>query len=178
MIELKKYSVVNRLVINALFAAISFWLTTICRYFTIPFLPSMFKFDISYVPIFMSTMLFGFWDGALALFAITFIRAIFFSSAGWTGFILRMINLIAVLLLSIYHKKNKCFVLYFSLASLLALVAEIPMSYFLWTRCHSMSPDFIKSIMWPIVIPYKLTRNIINILLAWLLIKKTKIFIK
>ncbi len=174
--KITRHSRTERLAINALLAAVSFWLAFISHYFRVPFMPHMLTFDISDIPIFISTLTFGFWDGGLTLFVVSFIRAIFFSSAGWTGFVMRMINLVAVLFLGLYHKQKKNFIVYFVLAVLFSLVIKIPVNYFFWTKFHSISPEFIKSIMLPVVIPYNLIKNIVNILFAWILVKKLNIF--
>lgn len=152
-------------------ASISIWLALISHYLAVPFLP-MLKIDISDVPIFVSSIFFGFYDGALILFTVSLIRTIFFSMAGWTGFIMRMVSLVSILFLSIYHKKNKNFVFYSVLAILFSIIIKIPISYIFWTKFHFMPSEFIKSIMFSIIIPYNLIKSIINILIAWLFVKK------
>lgn len=168
----------KKLTINALLASISVWLALVSHYLAVPFMPSMLKIDISDVPVFISTMLFGFYDGALTLFVVSFIRTIFFSSAGWTGFIMRMISIVAILFLNIYHKKNKNLIFCYILAILLSVIVKIPVSYIFWTKFHFMPKEVIKSIMIPVIIPYNLIKNIINMLLAHIFTKKLKIFLK
>lgn len=176
--KITRYSRAERLAINALLAAISFWLAFISHYFKIPFMPHMLTFDISDVPVFMSTLLFGFYDGALLLLTVSFIRAIFFSSAGWAGLVMRIANLVAILFLGIYLKKDKNFIFYFILAVFCSLIVKIFLNYIFWTKIYFMPEEYVKSIIIPFVVPYNIVKNTVNILLAWILVKKTRIFLK
>jgi len=166
-----EFSNTKKIAINSVLASISIWLAFISHYLAIPFVP-MLKIDISDAPIFVSSILFGFYDGALMLFVVSFIRTVFFSIAGWTGFIMRMVSLVSILFLGIYHKKNKNFIFYSVLAILLSVTIKIPVSYLFWTKIHFMPAEFIKSIMFSIIIPYNLIKNIVNILITWLFFKK------
>ena len=172
-----KLSRTKKLAINALLASISVLLALTSHYLTVPFVP-MFKIDISDVPIFMSAIIFGFYDSFIILFAVSFIRTIFFSVAGWTGFVMRMVNLIILIFLGIYHKKNKNFIFYSILATIFSVIIKIPVSYIFWTKFHFMPAEFIQSIMFPVIIPYNLIKNIIDILLARIFTKKLRIFLK
>ena len=176
--KIVRYSRAERLAIDALLSAISFWLAFISHYFKIPFMPYMLTFDISDVPVFMSALLFGFYDGALLLLTVSFIRAIFFSSAGWAGLIMRMANLIVILFLGIYFRKNKNFIFYLLLAVFCSLIVKINLNYMFWTKIYFMPKEYVKSIMIPFVLPYNIIKNLVNILLAFILVKKTKIFLK
>ena len=176
--KITRHSRTERLAINALLAAVSFWLAFISHYFRVPFMPHMLTFDISDVPVFMSTLLFGFYDGALLLLTVSFIRAIFFSSAGWAGLIMRMANLVAILFLGIYFKRNKNFVFYLILAVFCSLIVKIPLNYIFWTKIYFMPKEYVKSIIIPFVVPYNIIKNLVNILLAWILVRKTRIFYK
>ena len=167
-----EFSHTKKIAINAVLASVSIWLAFVSHYLAIPFVP-MLKIDISDAPIFVSSMLFGFYDGALMLFVVSFIRTIFFSIAGWTGFVMRMVSLVSILFLGIYHKKNKNFIFYAFLAILFSVIIKIPVSYLFWTKIHFMPSEFIKSIMLPIIIPYNLIKNIINILITCFFIKKS-----
>ena len=61
-------------------------------------------------------------------------------------------------------------------AILFSVIVKIPVSYIFWTKFHFMHPDFIKSIILPIVIPYNLIKNLVNVFLAYLFYKKMEDF--
>lgn len=163
----------KRLAINALLATFSVWLALISHYMSVPFFP-MLKLDISDFPIFTSAILFGTSDGIAILFVVSLVRTIFFSVAGWSGFFMRIVMIIAVTFLGIYNKKNKNFILYSAVAVILSTIVKIPVSYIFWTKFHFMPEEFIKSIMIPTIIPYNLIKNTINIFMSWIFTGKIK----
>ena len=170
-----KNSKSNRIAISSLLASFSLVLAIISHYLSIPMVP-MLKVDISDFPIFLSTFLLGAPSGYIILFAVSFIRSLFFSSAGWTGLIMRIVSCVSIFFIGIYQKSGKKLFLWMFCAILFSVIVKIPVSYIFWTKFHFMPPDFIKSIMLPIVIPYNLIKNLVNVFLAYLFYKKMKDF--
>lgn len=170
-----KNSKSNRIAVSSLLASFSLVLAIISHYLSVPMVP-MLKVDISDFPIFLSTFLLGAPSGYIILFAVSFIRSLFFSSAGWTGFIMRMVSCIPIFFIGIYQKKGQKLFLLMICATIFSVFVKIPVSYIFWTKFHFMPPEFIKSIMFPIVIPYNLIKNLVNLLLAYLFYKKMKNF--
>lgn len=170
------HSKAKKLSVIAFFATISIWLAWISHYLSIPFVP-MLKIDISNVPIFVATLLFGAPYGYIILLVVTTLRTLFFSVAGWPGFLMRMIDIIPIFFIGIYHNCNKNLVFLCIFALLFSIVVKIPVSYLFWTKFFSMSPDFINSIMFPIVVPYNIIKLLLNMILAFLSLNKVKKYI-
>ena len=72
-----KYSKTKRLVFNSLLSSFSLFLSIISHYFPVPFF-DVLKLDLSDIPVFVSTLLFGTLDGISILFVVSFIKSFFF----------------------------------------------------------------------------------------------------
>ncbi|MDR1364362.1 MAG: ECF transporter S component [Oscillospiraceae bacterium] len=155
----------QQIVINSLLASFSVFLAILCRAFTVSGIPFL-KFDIADVPVFAATLVFGFPSGFAILFTASFVRALFFSTAGWTGFIMRITSVVVILFLEIYRKKRKFLILILIATIITYLIIKIPISYVFWTYFHGVSPVVLKSAILPIIIPFNLIKTLINILLA------------
>lgn len=164
----------KHIAIIALLSSLSIILAQISRNLSIvPGFP-MLKADFSDVPIFISTLSFGTFHGILVLLSVSIIRALFFSSTGIFGFIMKMTSIVSVFFLGMYHKRKKFLVLLCILATLLSLLIKLPISYIFWSKFNSMSPDQIKMLIFPIIIPYNLFKLLINLLVSVFLSKKLK----
>jgi len=165
----------KKIAINSLISSFSLILAIISRYLFIPFLPVL-KIDLSDFPIFLSTFLFGFSSGSVILFVVSLIKCLFFSSTGWMGFIMKMISILSIAFIEIYHRKRENLLLLMICAIIFPIFVKIPINYVLWTKFYFKSADTFINFILPIVIPYNLTKNLVNLLLAYLFYKKMKNF--
>jgi len=163
----------KRISANALLAAISLLLSIFARPIAVPFIPFL-KIDFVDVPIFASTLLFGMSSGSVILFSVSFIKTLFFSIAGWTGFVMRMTSIVIVFFLGIYYKKQKYFLILCTISILISILIKSPISYIFWVYFHSTPAEIIKSRMLPIIIPLNVIKMIINITFASILTKRLK----
>ena len=163
----------NKVVIVSLLSSFSLILSQISHYLkVIPGVP-MITLDFSDVPIFTSMMLFKPLDAYIMLIIVSAIRCILFSSAGWPGIIMRVsVTSIAIFIMSIYKKYNKRFFIFCILASVLSTIIKLPINYIFWTKLFSMSPQYVKSILFSIVMPTNFIKMITNISISNLLNKK------
>ena len=169
----KKINAKN-IAIIALLSSLSIILAQVSRNLSVvPGFP-MLKADFSDVPIFISALSFGTFHGILVLLSVSIIRALFFSSMGIFGFIMKMTSIVSVFFLGIYHKKKKFLVLLCILAMLLSLLIKLPISYIFWAKFNSMSFEQIKMLIFPVIIPYNLSKLLINFLISVFLSKKLK----
>lgn len=168
---------VERIALSGLFASFSLLLSFIGHYLVIPMFLG-FKLDISDFPIFTSTLLFGSSYGYIILFAVSFIRTLSFSIAGWPGFFMRFSSFISIFFLGLFYKKKKKLTFYSLISIVSYILLKIPISYIFWTKFNSMSHDQILSLILPVIIPCNLIRIAINVLLSIFLYKKIKYKIK
>ena len=168
-----KNSNVKKIAICSLFASFSLLLAFIGHYSVIPLFLGL-KLDISSFPIFTSTLLFGSSYGYLILLVVSFIRSIFFSVAGFPGFIKRMTDIIPIFFLGLYHKKQKNIFLYTILSIVFSIIIKIPSSYIFWIYFNSMTLEQMNSLLFPVILPYNIVKVSINVLLSFLLYKKLK----
>lgn len=166
---------IRNVAIISLLSSLSIVLAQISHY--LPVLGvHMLKLDFSDIPIFISTLAFGQTCGFLTLFVSSFVRAIFFSSAGIPGFLMRMIvSSTVVFLLSNLYKKNIKIWKIFVISILVSTISKIIVNYFFWTKFFCMSKDWVLSIMVPIVIPHHVIRLIIELLVAFVIFKRLKL---
>ncbi|MDR1240425.1 MAG: ECF transporter S component [Oscillospiraceae bacterium] len=158
---------------NSLLAAISLVLSVICRSLIFPIIPFL-KLEISDAPIFAASLIFGIPSGLSILFVVSLLKTLFFSIAGWPGFVLRMLSAILILFLGIYKQKRKFLVLIIILAIITYIIIKTPFSYIFWVYLHGMSPESIKKAMLPIIIPFNIFKVIINISFALVIEKYLK----
>lgn len=169
---MKNYNI-KKIAICSLFASFSLLLAFIGHYSIIPLFLGL-KLDISDFPIFTSTLLFGPSYGYIILFVVTFIRSIFFSVAGFPGFMKRMTDIIPIFLLGLYNRKQKNILLYVVLSIVFSIIIKIPSSYMFWIYFNSMTFEQMNSLLFPVILPYNLIKISINVILSFLLYKKLK----
>ena len=61
-------------------------------------------------------------------------------------------------------------------AVIFPIFIKIPTNYTLWTKFYFKSADTFINFILPIVIPYNLIKNLVNVFLAYLFYKKMKDF--
>ena len=156
---------------NALLASVSLCLSIISSYLPIPFLPVL-KIDLSDFPIFMSTLLFNSFLGHLILFIVALLKSIFFSSTGWCGFAMRMVNIVAIFFLKLYKSDNKKIIFCFVLATIFPVFIKLIMNFLFLTKIYFMPEESAKSIILKVVLPYNLIKQVVNLTLAFIFTKK------
>lgn len=163
----------KKIAISSLLASLSLILAQISHYLKIiPGIP-MITLDISDIPIFTSTLLFGSSSGYIILIVVSLLRAFLFSSAGIPGIIMRIsVISIPIFFLGMFYKSKKNFLLICILASILSTLIKLPINYFFWTKFFSMPNEWIKSILFPIVAPVNLVKIFINLQLSYILSEK------
>lgn len=170
---MKKQNTIQ-LAINSLFASLSVILSIIGHYISFPVFG--FKLEFSDIPVFTSSLLFGPSTGYLILFISSFIRSLFFSVAGIPGFIMKMTSIIPVFFLGIYYRKKRWLILLCTLSLIISIVVKIPISYIFWTKFSSMSPEQIKKLLFPIIIPYNFIKLLVNLSISIILFRKIRKF--
>ncbi|GMB10890.1 MAG: ECF transporter S component [Candidatus Improbicoccus devescovinae] len=174
MIKYSNYSNCRQLAINAFLATISLIFILISRMQIIPF-PFFLRLEFSDAPIFAATLIFGVQSGILILIAVCFIRSIFFSTIGYSGFIMRIISIIPIISLGIYNKISSKFyknlqkrylILCMLLGILWYIIIKIPISFLFWVYLHNFPSEFIKKIIPTIIIPVNIIKISFNYLLG------------
>lgn len=163
----------KKIAINSLLASLSLILAQISHYLKIiPGIP-MITLDISDIPIFVSSLLFGSSSGYIILITVSCLRGFLFSSAGIPGIIMRvLVTSVSIFFLGIFYKSKKNFLLICILASMFSTLIKLPINYFFWTKFFSMPNEWVKSILFPIIAPVNLLKMFINIQLSYILSKK------
>ena len=95
------------LVYNAMFATISLILAFLGNLTLFPVFPFL-KADLSDMPIYLAAFFspYGIYSGITTLLTVSIIRAIFFSTSGWIGVIMRLPPIIMIIAISISKNKN------------------------------------------------------------------------
>ncbi len=147
---------------------------SICINFPVSAAFPFIKFDISDVPIFLSTMIFGLHDGIIAFFSTLILRTLFLSSAGIVGFLIRFATLGVIFGVSVFHKNSKLtfknLVIIF-LSVFLSLAVKLPISYVLW-RFLGLGKEILNASFFTFVVPFNFFKTILNIVLAIIFYKK------
>lgn len=166
---------IKNVAIISLLSSLSIVLAQISHYLPVPGV-HMLKLDFSDIPVFISTLVFGQACGFLTLFISSFVRAIFFSSAGVPGFSMRMIVSSSVIfLLSNLYKRNIKIWKIFAISIMVSTISKVIVNYFFWTKFFCMSKDWVLSIMVPVVIPHHIIRLIVELLTAFIIFKRLKV---
>lgn len=150
----------------------------------IPLIPSLpfLKLDISDVPVLIATLLSGYSSGVSILFAVSFLRFILFSSAGFMGLVVRLTSIF--LIFSVYYfKKLNTNIIYrvfiLSLGMLVCICVKLPINYLGWIYIYGIPKQVVKELMIPYIIPFNILKITLNCMLAILLFKPfKKLFIK
>lgn len=167
------------IVYSAIFSAVSIILAFIGSFSIFPVFPFL-KADVSDMPVFLATLLFGIPSGTTILLTVSIIRALLFSSSGWIGFIIRITSIIVVVFLGISKKyENKLFkTLILALGIALCLILKLSLNYFFWINFFSISKKTISSLLFTIILPYNIIKVLISIFLAFMLRKYLDKYIK
>lgn len=167
------------IVYSAIFSAVSIILAFMGSFSIFPVFPFL-KADISDVPVFLATLLFGIPSGITILLTVSIIRALLFSSSGWIGFVIRITSAIVVIFLGTSKKcKNKLFKIFIiTLGIALCLILKLSLNYFFWINFFSISKETINSLLFTIILPYNIIKILISILLAFMLRKYLDKYIK
>lgn len=170
---------VSLAVYSSIFSAVSIILAFIGSFSIFPVFPFL-KADISDMPVFLATLLFGIPSGTTILLTVSIIRALLFSSSGWIGFVIRITSIIIVAFLGISRRyKNKLFkILIITLGIALCLALKLSLNYFFWINFFSISKETINSLLLTIILPYNIIKVLISILFAFMLRKYLDKYIK
>ena len=163
---------VAQLAINSLLVSLSIILSIIGHYISIPVFG--FKLEFSDIPVFTSTLLFGPSTGYLILFISSFIRSLFFSIAGFPGFIMRMTSAIPIFFLGIYYREKKFLILLCILSLILSVMIKLPVSYIFWTKFASITPERVNALFFFVIIPYNFTKLFTNLLISIIMSRRIK----
>lgn len=118
-------------------------------------------------PVFISAMIFGVTQGISILVCVGFVKSLFFSVAGFSGFIMRLTSMALVFMLAGGNKfSKKKMMLRIFLGIIIFILIKMPISYFFWTRLHGMPPEMIKPIMLTIVAPVNILKAFLNVFVA------------
>ena len=167
----------KKLVFNSLLSSFSLLLAIMCHYFPMPFL-DVTKLDLSDIPAFVSTLLFGSVDGASILLVVSFIKSFFFSSTGIYGFIMRIVNIIAILLLGIKKLNTKKVSFYFISAIFLPILVKIFLNYVFLTRVYLMPENAVKATILSAILPFNLIKQVVNLVLSFIFAKKMSEYVE
>lgn len=160
---------------NAMFIVISLilgFLGRISIFAMVPFL----KLDFSDIPAFFTTLLFGFSSGAIALIVSSLIHSIMFSSVGWISFVVKLTMLLILFFISKSNEINKRThkIILILVGSVLYLTIKLFLNRLVWKYFFGMTTEFLKTVIFPIAIPYNCIRLLINIVVSKILFKYVK----
>ncbi|MGN1043478.1 MAG: ECF transporter S component [Acutalibacteraceae bacterium] len=149
---------------NSVFIVLSIVLGFIGRISIFPVFPFL-QLDFSDIPIFLSATISGISSGVTVWFISALLRAVMYSSSGWIGFIIRSTSLILVMgfgLCSKYKFKLPYKIMFISILGFVCLFAKLLVNWYLWIEFFNLSPEFLNSLMFTVIVPY----NIIKIILT------------
>ncbi|MDO4504448.1 MAG: ECF transporter S component [Clostridia bacterium] len=158
---------------NAMFIVISLILGFLGRMSIFAMVPFL-KLDFSDIPAFLATLLFGFSSGAIVLIVSSLIRSMMFSSVGWISFVVKLTMLLMLFFISKANEINKRTYKIILVGSVLYLTIKLFLNCLVWKYFFGMTTEFLKTIIFPLAIPYNCTRLLINIVVSNILFKYMK----
>lgn len=169
----------STIVYNSMFAVTSLVLAFIGNISIFPVFPFL-KADISDMPVFLSTIIFGIPSGVNILLTVSTIRALLFSSSSWIGFVIRLTSIIIIFSLGFSKKIKSKFlkVLIIILGVVLCLILKLSLNYFFWINFFSISKSVISSLLFTIILPYNIIKILVSLILAIILKKHLIKYIK
>lgn len=164
---------------NSVFIVITLLLGYLGRLSILPVFPFL-KLDFSDVPVFLATIISGTPSGVIVLLVSSSFRTLMFSSAGWSGFAIRLTSLIVVLFIGIFCKYKNKFLKISGIVfgAVICLCVKLVINYFLWINLFFISPEVLNRFMFPVIIPYNILKLIITIGMAFYFEKPTKKLLK
>ena len=160
---------------NSVFIVLSIVLGFMGRISIFPVFPFL-QLDFSDIPIFLSAAVSGISSGVTVWFVTSLLRAVMFSSSGWIGFIIRSTSLIIVIGFGICNKykfKSHYKILFISILGFVCLVTKLLANWYLWIEFFNLSPEFLNSLMFTIIIPYNFVKIFLTSSITILLEKPT-----
>ncbi len=162
------------LVHNALFIVVSIILGFLGRHISIfPVLPFL-KVDLSDIPVFVSTLIFGTGSGLTVLFIVNLLRTLFFSNIGLVGFTLRVTSAIMVISLGCFCKENakpSRKILGLFLGVIMYTIIITPLNCFFYLNFLGCSREMITRVLLPAAIPFNIIKMLVTTLVAMALVK-------
>lgn len=155
--------------LNSLFIAIALILGFAAKIPIFLFLPFI-KLDFSDIPIYLSTLVLGTPSGFICIIVSLLLRTMFFSSAGFFGFLIRITSVIQILALGLAHKKNLKITYKFALVLISTIICSVFrtfISYTIWSRFLSIT--FLNDKIVFGVLPYNFIKLLLNTIVAILL---------
>ena len=162
------------LVHNALFIVVALILGFVGRNISIfPVLPFL-KVDLSDIPVFISTLIFGTGSGLTVLFVVNLLRTLFFSNIGLVGFTLRIVSAIMVIFLGYFCKENaklsrKILGLFLGVITYTIFITIL--NYFFYLNFLAYSQKMIAIVLLPITVPFNIVKLLVITLVAMTLVK-------
>lgn len=161
---------VRRLVYLAVFCAVSVALIYLIH---LPIFPSapFLEYDPADIPLMIATFMFGPLWGLAATAAASFIQACTVSSgSGVIGFFMHVFAtgayvIVAGLLYQRMGKGLRATIVSLAVASLVAVAVMIPLNL-IFTPMYGTPIDVVKSMMWPVIVPFNLIKFGINSVLT------------
>jgi riboflavin transporter FmnP len=138
----------------------------------LPFL----KLEISDVPIFISALISGMPSAVSILIAVTVLRTLLLSSAGWPGFIFRMTSVVIIFFLCLSKKFSNIIykITCIFLGILICVIVKVPINYILWVNLFGISKTLLDNLLFTAIIPFNIIKHVLNCILAFTLLEPTK----
>ncbi|BED92169.1 MAG: ECF transporter S component [Candidatus Improbicoccus pseudotrichonymphae] len=156
----------NILVINAFLSMFSLLSVAFDKMLSAMIPIPFFRLEFSDIPAYVSIMMFGdFKSGMLIIIIVSFLRAVFFSIAGWVGFIMRALSVILIFFLFLHCKCKERFSFFLILGTLLYVIAKVPFSMLLWVHVNRIPILFFRKII-PCIVISNILRIILNYFLS------------
>lgn len=172
---------VRRLVYLAIFCAVSVALIYVIHLPIFPAAPFL-EYDPADIPLMLATYMFGPLWGLAATVVASLIQAVTVSSSsGIIGFCMHVFAtgtyvLVAGFLYNRMEKNLRATIVSLVVATLAAVAMMIPLNL-IFTPMYGTPVDVVKSMMWPVIVPFNLIKFGLNSVITAVLYRSVKYFI-